>query len=152
MQNNTLTMRPSNAFVGASWASLFLGMGGYMIGLWNSAMSMNEKGYYFAILVLGLFSAISLQKTVRDKLEGIAVTGIYLGVCWVALLLALLMLTFGLYNAAFELAIKGFYGMAYLLSLFAVVCVQKNVRDLASVRGDQAEPEMPVPHRKDTLQ
>jgi len=28
---------------------------------------------------------------------------------------------------------KGFYGMAFLLSLFAAVTVQKNVRDLASI-------------------
>lgn len=139
MKNEMSAMRPSNAFVGASWVSLLVGMGGYVIGLWNSSMSMNEKGYYFAILVLGLFSAISMQKTVRDKLEGITVTGIYMGVCWMALLMSLLMMTFGLYNAAFELAIKGFYGMAYLMSLFAVVCVQKNVRDLAATRPREAQ-------------
>lgn len=138
MQNQT-QFRPSSAFVGASWACLFLGMGGYMIGLWNSAMSMTEKGYYFAILVLGLFAAISMQKTIRDKLDGIPVTGIYMGTCWVALGTALLLLTAGLFNAPFELAVKGFYGMAYLMSLFAVVTVQKNVRDLAAFRSTKSD-------------
>ena len=139
MQNHNTQFRPSNAFVGASWVSLFLGMGGYMIGLWNSTMAMNEKGFYFAILVLGLFAAISLQKSVRDKLEGIRITGMYLNVCRTALALALLMLTVGLYNATFELAVKGFYGMAYVFSLFAVVTCQKNVRDLELFRAPADE-------------
>lgn len=37
-----------------------------MIGLWNAAMRLNEKGYYFVILVYGLFAAVSLQKSARD--------------------------------------------------------------------------------------
>jgi uncharacterized membrane protein YiaA len=32
-----------------------------------------------------LFSAVSLQKSVRDRIEGIPVTGIYYGLCWVSL-------------------------------------------------------------------
>lgn len=42
-------------------------------------MPLNEKGYYFTLLMYGLFSAISLQKSVRDCLEGIHVTNIYYG-------------------------------------------------------------------------
>lgn len=36
-------------------------------------MRLNEKGYYFTVLMYGLFSAISLQKSVRERLEGIQV-------------------------------------------------------------------------------
>ncbi|NYE62578.1 putative membrane protein YiaA [Duganella sp. 1224] len=57
---------PSNAFVGASWLALLAGALTYMIGLWNAAMQLNEKGYYFVILMYGLFAAVSLQKSVRD--------------------------------------------------------------------------------------
>ncbi len=35
----------------------------------------------------------------------------------------------GLYNAEMLLSEKGFYGMAYTLSLFAIVVMQKNIRD-----------------------
>lgn len=122
---------PSGAFIGASWASLAIGVGAYLIGLWNSDMILTEKGFYFAVLLLGLFAAVSLQKTVRDRAENIPVTGIYLGICWVGLASALLLLTVGLFNSASELSVKGFFTMAYILSLFAVVTVQKNVRDLA---------------------
>lgn len=79
----------------------------------------------------GLFAAISLQKSVRDRHEGIAVTGIYFGLCWISVLLALLLLTVGLFNASLQNSEKGFYAMSFLLSLFAAVAVQKNVRDMA---------------------
>ena len=123
--------RPSSAFIGASWAALLIGILTYLSGLWNATMALNEKGYYFTILMYSLFAAISLQKSVRDRAEGIAVTGIYFGLCWISVLLALLLLTVGLWNANLQNSEKGFYAMAFLLSLFAAVAVQKNVRDVA---------------------
>ena len=135
MNNDLYKLRPSSAFIAASRASLVIGIGAYVIGLWTSAMSLNEKGFYFACLLLGLFAAISLQKAVRDKLEGIRVTGTYTNVCWAALVAALAMVSIGLFNATFELATKGFFGMAYALSLFAVLTVQKNVRDMELFRN-----------------
>jgi uncharacterized membrane protein YiaA len=125
---------PSNAFVGASWLALIAGALTYMIGLWNAGMALNEKGYYFVILMYGLFAAISLQKSVRDRVDGIAVSGMYFGLCWLSVLLAILLLVVGLWNAQLALSEKGFYGMAFLLSLFAAVTVQKNVRDLAAIQ------------------
>lgn len=124
---------PSSAFIGASWLALIAGALTYMTGLWNASMALNEKGYYFVILMYGLFAAISLQKSVRDRSEGITVTTMYFGLCWLSVLLAILLLIVGLWNAQLALSEKGFYGMAFLLSLFAAVTVQKNVRDLASI-------------------
>lgn len=129
--------RPTGAFVGASWAALLIGSITYMTGLWNADMQLNEKGYYFTLLMYGLFSAVSLQKSVRDRLEGIPVTGIYFGMCWVSLGSALLLLTVGLWNAHLSASEKGFYAMGYLLALFAAVAVQKNVRDVALIEGPQ---------------
>ncbi len=121
--------KPSSAFIGASWAALLLGIAAFMAGLWNANMQLNEKGFYFAVLVLGLYSAISLQKVVRDRLEGVSVTGIYYGISWVALLIAVLLLGTGLFNATLQLSEKGFYGMAFALALFGAIAVQKNTRD-----------------------
>ena len=129
--HNLPIQRPSSAFVGASWAALLIGAITYLSGLWNADMALNEKGYYFTLLMYGLFAAISLQKSVRDRSEGIAVTGIYFGLCWISVLLALLLLTVGLFNASLANSEKGFYAMSFLLSLFAAVAVQKNVRDVA---------------------
>jgi uncharacterized membrane protein YiaA len=124
--------KPSAAFVGASWTALFAGMLTYCIGLWNATMALNEKGYYFTLLMYGLFAAVSVQKSVRDRLDGIPVTHIYYGLSWVSVLLCMLLMTVGLWNATLSLAEKGFFGMAYLLALFAAIAVQKNTRDSAS--------------------
>lgn len=126
-----LPQRPTGAFIGASWAALFVGAGTFLVGLWNSTMQLNERGYYFTLLMYGLFAAVSLQKSVRDRLEGVKVTGIYFALCWVSVLLSVLLLTVGLWNAALAPSEKGFYAMSFVLSLFAAVAVQKNVRDVA---------------------
>ncbi len=122
--------RPSFAFIAASWCALLAGVMAYLIGLWNAAMQLNEKGYYFAVLVLTLFAAVSLQKCVRDRLDGIPVTGLYYGITWASLLLGIALLCIGLFNASFTLSEKGFYGMSFALSAFAAIAVQKNTRDL----------------------
>ena len=75
---------PTAAFKGASWAALLIGVSAYFIGLFNAGMELNEKGYYFAVLVFGLYAAVSLQKAVRDKEEGVPVTNIYYGISWLA--------------------------------------------------------------------
>lgn len=132
--------RPTGAFIGASWAALLVGMVVYVSGLWNAEIQLNEKGYYFTVLMYGLFSAVSLQKTVRDRLEGIPVTNIYYGLCWLSLMLSILLLTVALWNAKMNSSEKGFYAMSYLLSLFAAVAVQKNVRDVALMSDASQEP------------
>lgn len=123
------TQKPSNAFVAASWVALLAGIITYNVGLWNATMLLNEKGYYFTVLMYGLFSAVSLQKSVRDQLEGVPVTNIYYGLSWFSTLLAILLLVVGLWNADLTPSEKGFYAMSFLLSMFAAIAVQKNTRD-----------------------
>ena len=127
--------KPSAAFIGASWTALLLGALTFCIGLWNATMILSEKGYFFTLLMYGLFSAVSVQKSVRDRLDGIPVTAIYYGLSWVSVMLCLLLMTVGLWNATITAAEKGFYGMAYLLSLFAAITVQKNTRDSVDPAG-----------------
>jgi uncharacterized membrane protein YiaA len=121
--------RPTGAFIAASWVALLVGALVYLIGLWNApSMALNERGYYFTILMYGLFAAVSLQKSVRDRLEGIPVTG----------------LSAGLWNATLASSEKGFYAMPFLLSLFGAVAVQKNVRDLALFKDDTVVADAPT--------
>lgn len=121
--------KPSKAFYLASVVALITGAAAYIIGLLNADMLLNEKGYYFAVFLFGLFSAVSVQKTVRDKMEGIKTTRIYLIICWAGMASSTALLVIGLVNANLLLSEKGFYGMAFVLSLFAAITVQKNVRD-----------------------
>lgn len=131
----SLPQKPSPAFIAVSWMALVAGFLAFVIGLWNAGMQLNEKGYYFTVLMYGLFSAVSVQKSVRDRLEGIPVTNIYYGLSWVSVLLSVLLLVVGLWNATLALSEKGFYGMAYALALFAAIAVQKNTRDSQAAEG-----------------
>ncbi|MEO7495432.1 MAG: inner membrane protein YiaA [Massilia sp.] len=121
--------RPSAAFVAASWIALLVGVVCYLAGLWNATMALNEKGYYLTLLLYGLFAAVSLQKSVRDRAEGTPVTGLYFNLCWISVLAVIGLLSIGLWNATLANSEKGFYAMGFVLSLFAAVAVQKNVRD-----------------------
>jgi uncharacterized membrane protein YiaA len=127
---NKMNLKPSSAFSGATWLVLVVGVVSYIIGLWNAEMQLNEKGYYFTVLMFGLFSAISLQKTVRDQSEGLQITGIYYGLTWFSTILSIALLIIGLWNANLLLSEKGFYGISFLMSLFASISVQKNIRDI----------------------
>jgi uncharacterized membrane protein YiaA len=131
--------KPTGAFIGASWSALLIGMTSYCIGLWNADMQLNEKGYYFTILLFGLFSVISLQKAVRDKLENIPITDIYYSISWFTTIASIVLLIIGLWNADLFLSEKGFYGMAFTLSLFASVAVQKNIRDVQYIDRNSDE-------------
>jgi uncharacterized membrane protein YiaA len=136
------TARPSAAFIAASWFALLAGVGGFLVGLFNATMALNEKGYYFTVLMFGLFAVISLQKTVRDQIEKIPVTGLYYGLAWFATLLPIALLIVGLWNATLTLSEKGFYGMAFLLSLFGAIAVQKNTRDMGAAPKNSAVGDM----------
>jgi uncharacterized membrane protein YiaA len=140
--------KPTPAFVGASWAVLVLGVVSFAAGLWNATMAASEKGFYAAVLVLGVFAAVSLQKSVRDRVEGLPVSALYLGLSWSVVALGILMLVVGLWNSGLALSEKGFYGLAFVMTMFAAVAVQKNVRDTLQFRAPSAPaavPPVPLP-------
>ncbi len=127
------TLRPSVPFLAASWVAFLTGSVAFGIGLTNAKMMLNEQGYYLTVLLFGLFATVSIAKTLRDRDEGIPVTPMYLGLCGVALASAVALLVVGLVNAdSLALSEKGFYGMAFTLSLFGAISVQKTTRDLAA--------------------
>ncbi len=129
--------KPTSAFISASWSAVLIGMTSYCIGLWNADMMLNEKGYYFTILLFGLFSVISVQKSVRDRQEGMPVTDMYYGISWFTSIASIVLLVIGLWNADLALSEKGFYGMSFTLSLFAAIAVQKNTRDVQLINKQE---------------
>ncbi len=131
-----MVQKTSNAFIAASWVALGAGMIGYIVGLARAEMPLNEKGYYFTVLMFGLFAVVSLQKSVRDRLEKLPVTDMYYGICWFGTLLSIVLLTVGLWNATILPSEKGFYAFAFLLALFGAISVQKNTRDNMSFSNE----------------
>lgn len=124
-----MIQKPSGAFIAASWIAVGAGIIGYMIGLWGAPMLASEKGFYFTVLMFGLFAVVSVQKSVRDRIEGVPVTNLYYGICWFATILSISLLIIGLWNATLPPSEKGYYAFAFLLALFGAIAVQKNTRD-----------------------
>lgn len=127
----------------ATSACLIASICAYIIGLWNAQMELNEKGYYLICLLFGLFSAISLQKAIRDKAEGLFVSDKYRLICLVATITSISLFLVGLWNATLLLSEKGFYIMAFLLALFSSATMQKNERDQADNRHVGSHKEVP---------
>ena len=124
-----MSQKVSGAFVAVSWIAMGAGLVGFLVGLMNAEMQLNEKGFYFTVLMFGLFAVVSVQKAVRDRLDGYPVTDIYYGLSWFSTLLSILLLVIGLWNADLLLSEKGFYGFSFLLAMFGSIAVQKNTRD-----------------------
>jgi len=131
--------KPSAAFIAVSWTAVLLGIAGYLIGLFRAEMVLHEKGYYFTLIMFGLFAVVSVQKSVRDRLEGIPVTDIYYGLSWFATILSIALMVVGLWNADLLPSEKGFYAFSFLLALFGAIAVQKNTRDLQSFTVENTE-------------
>jgi len=106
-----MRQKTSSAFVTASWLAMGTGLVGYLIGLWRADM------------------VVSLQKSVRDKLEGMRVTDIYYNICWFGTILSIVLLVVGLWNATILPSEKGYYAFAFILSMFGAIAIQKNTRD-----------------------
>ncbi|MFT5707669.1 MAG: putative membrane protein YiaA [Oceanospirillaceae bacterium] len=136
---NTLqadTNQPTNAYKMASLCVLAIGIASFLLGLWNAQLLLSEKGFYFSVFLLALFSSVTLQKSVRDREEGIVITKVFMSICWASFSAAIILLVIGLKNADMALSEKGFYAMSFLMSLFAVITVQKNTRDLSAVQKE----------------
>lgn len=125
MSTNTV----SNSYKIATMACLIASIGAYLIGVWNAQMELNEKGYYLICLLFGLFSAISLQKVLRDKLDENYVSDKYKFICLIATVSSLAFFLIGLWNATLLLSEKGFYIMSFLLALFSSATMQVNERN-----------------------
>ncbi len=66
-------------------------------------------------------------------------TGAFIGALCAALLVGMVVYVSGLWNAKMNSSEKGVYAMFYLLSCFAAVAVQKNVRDVDLMSEPKAE-------------
>lgn len=146
--------KPTGAFVGAAWAALALSFIVYFVSLYRAEMDPFAKAFFLGSFFFGVVSAVGLQKSVRDRHEGVPVTSIYLGVSWLGLAISLGMLAWGLINSPLLPSENGLYGMTFAMAVFAVVVVQKNVRDLIAYKAQHPEMYGPesVEARRQTAQ
>ncbi|MFC0211300.1 YiaA/YiaB family inner membrane protein [Paenibacillus chartarius] len=134
--------RNTPAFTAASYFALAAGIFLYCLGIYNADWQLNVKGYYLLCMFLITITSIVTQKVVRDNAEDKALrienpkhrmrnTSAFSAMAIAGLIIGFAMFFIGLYNAPFELNIKGYYIAVMLLIAYSSIAVQKVTRDNA---------------------
>lgn len=139
--------KPPAAFIMGAWGFLFAGGLAYCISLWRADFDEFLKALLLSVLIAGLAGAVVLQKSIRDRYEGVPVTSLFVGIAWISLLASTGMLAWTLWNAPMLPSEAAVYGLGYLLAVFAAITVQKNVRDMIAFKA--RHPEMYGPEAID---
>lgn len=140
--NQRYRKRNTTAFTAASYFALGAGLFLFCLGVYNADWELNVKGYYLLCMVLITISCIVVQKVVRDNTEDKEMrldnpkhrmrnTQAFTIVSIVGLIIGFAMFFIGLYNADFELNVKGYYIAVILLISYSAIGVQKVTRDNA---------------------
>ncbi|WP_243735253.1 YiaA/YiaB family inner membrane protein [Paenibacillus turpanensis] len=132
--------RNTPAFTAVSYFALAAGLFLFGIGVYNADWQLNVKGYYILCVVLITMGCIVVQKVARDNTEDkflrqdnpkhkMRNTAAFTGMSYLGLFIGYAMFFIGLYNAPFELNIKGYYIAVVLLISYSAIGVQKVIRD-----------------------
>src|SRR3712207_9315507 len=73
---------------------------------------IRRKLFFFNDTATTEIYTLSLHDALPIYLEDIPVTPIYFGLCWTSVILSIVLLSVGLWNASLSLSEKGFYAMA----------------------------------------
>lgn len=140
--NQRYRKRNTPAFTAASYFALGAGLLLFCLGVYNADWELNVKGYYLLCMVLITITCIVVQKVVRDNTEDKEIrldnpkhrmrnTGAFTGMAIAGLIIGYAMFFIGLYNASFDLNVKGYYIAVILLISYSAIGVQKVTRDNA---------------------
>lgn len=130
MDSNKLqSLNPSAIYMNLSLFTFLFSIIVFGVGLFNAEMELSEKGFYTIAIIFGFYSVVTLQKTLRDKIEGYEVNEAYMKLSYVGVATPIILMAVGLFNAELELNEKGFFAVTFIMSLFSSVVVQKNIRD-----------------------
>jgi uncharacterized membrane protein YiaA len=115
-------------------------------------LATDARWFYGTVLAFGLFGVVAVVKVVRDREDGIAVTGAFAGLSWIAAVGPLVAVSVYLLNSPQDELQRGFLFLTYVFAVFAAVVVQKNVRDLdewqSSPAGQAAKSAFAAPSRE----
>jgi uncharacterized membrane protein YiaA len=144
--------RNTPAFTAVSYFALASGLFLFSLGVYNADWQLNVKGYYILCMVLITMACIVVQKVARDNSEDKDIqlenprhrkrnTAAFSGMSYAGLIIGYAMFAIGLFNAPFELNVKGYYIAVILLISYSAIGVQKVTRDNAEDNDIIAEQE-----------
>jgi len=127
---------PSGAWQGVSWFAFGLGAITFLYTAWYSpGLAASDRFFLYTAVLFSFFGSLSVSKSVRDRTEGVPITGLFYGLSWVAAAAPFLLVA---YNLAFYSTMpevnRALLGMAYALATFAVLAIAKNERDKLAAR------------------
>ena len=96
-----------------------------LIAIWNTEWQLVEKGFYTIVLGWITFSAFSLVKTLRDKSEGLKVSGEYIFLAWLSTLASFGIGMIAIWNTEWVLVEKGYYWLGLLFVSYTAFALSK---------------------------
>ncbi|MDF3826746.1 MULTISPECIES: YiaA/YiaB family inner membrane protein [unclassified Pseudocitrobacter] len=86
----------------------------YVVCLWGDCPQLTDKGYFLAVLVLGVFTVLTYQRlSGKEKDEGR-----FAGLCRFVLLLATGLMLVGIWNLPLSLTEKGLSVLAWFAAMY----------------------------------
>lgn len=134
---------PTAAYQGAAWFAFALGSIAFLYAVWYSPVASSDRYFLYTGFLFSCFGCVSVSKAVRDKQEGIPVSGLFYGLSYVAAITPLVMTAYFLaYDSTMDdYSHRGLLGMAYALSAFAVLTISKNERDKNAAKSPVPQPQ-----------
>lgn len=134
---------PTAAFQGVSWLALGIGLVTFAYTTWyTTGLQPADRFFLYTAVLFSLFGSLSVSKAVRDKAEDVPVTGLFVGLAYVA---AIVPVVFVAYYFTFFSDIpeanRGTLVLAFLLATFATLAIAKNTRDMELARKVDRTPE-----------
>jgi len=128
---------PTAAFQGASWFAFAVGAIAFLYAVWYAPVESSDRYFLYTGFLFSVFGCVSVSKAVRDKQEGIPVSGLFYGLSFVAAIAPLVITSYFLaYDSTMDdYSHRGLLGIAYALSAFAVLAISKNERDKAAAKA-----------------
>lgn len=93
---------------------LCIGVFLYVVCLWGDCPQLTDKGYFLAVLVLGMFTVLTYQRlSAKEKNEER-----FAGLCRFVLLLATGLILVGIWNLPLSLAEKGLTVIGWFAAMY----------------------------------
>lgn len=129
----------SKEFYFLTWIAFILAFSFTLVAIWNTEWILVEKGFYTIVIGWITFSAFSLVKTLRDKMEGVKVTGEYIFLTWASTLASFAIGMIAIWNTEWQLVEKGYYWLGIIFITYTSFALSKEIRDRQEFKDSQPE-------------
>jgi len=119
-----------------SWFAFVLGPTTFFYTAWYApTVGATDRFFLYTAVLFSFFGSLSVSKSVRDRQEGVPITGLFYGLSWVAALTPFVLVVYYLtFYSDMEGSYRALLGMAYSLATFAVLAIAKNERDKTAAK------------------